>query len=407
MARVWSSGFELNSLAIEFTSTAGAALSVQSSVARSGTYAAKIASLSSGTRSSAFFSAWSAAATQGNFTRIGVRFDTLPTAENTFSAIVSANTVPAGSICATVDSGGVVRLYEIGGVGLLGTTSALATGVFHRLEILYELGANNFTTGLMNGVQFAARTQTNGDNPVGFVIGGNLQAEAQTQGVWYFDDLAVNDDSGTSQNSYPGAGSIVHLYPNALGDFAEAGGTGGSAPITGAGNEWQNVAEVTPDDGVSYWFLDTASANSTSTDRLDVACADFTPSAASITLVQVGIRMQPASNASCTYVTRIKSQASGTIIESAAIAVTGTVFVTHDDTVPKTYKLTRYTDPQAGGVWTTALLNSIQIGVRSTDVTPNPRITSLWALVEYVPANIFLAPLPFTKLQAVKTAAYW
>jgi hypothetical protein len=83
-----------------------------------------------------------------------------------------------------------------------------------------------------------------------FLLGGNLNSEAQTTGDWFFDDLAINDNTGSFQNSYPGEGKIIHLKPNAAGDSngfsVQVGGTVGSS------NNYTRVNEVTPDDATSY-----------------------------------------------------------------------------------------------------------------------------------------------------------
>src|SRR3990172_6946830 len=71
--------------------------------------------------------------------------------------------------------------------------------------------------------------------------GGNRRSEAQTQGEWYFDDIAINSSTGSFQNSYPGAGRIVALRPNAAGDSADFARGG-----TDSGANWSQTDEVTP-----------------------------------------------------------------------------------------------------------------------------------------------------------------
>lgn len=376
MAIVYCCGFELNSLAVEFNSTAGAAMTVQSSVARSGTYAARVNGLSSGTRSGAFKQINNAA----DFAfRTYLRVDTAPSAENRIIAFASA--IGTHAYYVTLGNDRALRLYNDANV-LKATSSALTVGAWYRVELDVALGATDTVHLTLDGSSVGSFADGASTAPNGFFLGGNGNSEAQTAGDWYFDDVAASGNT-----TLPGAGSLVCLRPNAAGDFAE-GAVGGTVPVTGAGNEWQNVDEVTPNDGTDYWELQTdASAGSGNADRLDVNIESFAPSASSITYVAVGVRAKPLTNAACSFVPRIKSQASGTVVEGTTASITGTAWITNDDTANASiYKLVRTTDPQAGGAWTQALLGTTQIGVRAPDGNPNVDITALWAYVEYIPA---------------------
>lgn len=261
-----------------------------------------------------------------------------------------------------------------------GTASAaLNIGQWYRVETDYNDSTDTLGC-YLDGVLWTTVSAVD-------LAGGNIARFGLLQAVTadiYYDDCAVNDASGSAQTGLPGAGSVVHLRPNSAGDnngFATA--VGGSA---GAANNFTRVNEVTPDDATSY--NETTATGTTTTD--DFGCVDSAAAGINggdaVTLVQVGCRVGSNAVTTASLVTRIKSQASGTVLESASIPVNVNGWTTNTTTLPKTPKLTSYTDPQAGGVWTPALLDSMQIGYRSNvSQTTSRRVSALWATVEYVP----------------------
>lgn len=388
MARIWTGGAKLGDLTMEWDSIAGAAMSVDATIFRSGAsgWSIKCSGLTSGTRSGVFKTT-NTTANGTRFYRFYVRFTTLPSAENTFASVAVSATVPHANL--SIDNSGVVRIRQAGGAAV-GVTTTLTTGTtWYLVLVKYVIGANNLITVSVNGVTLVTDSTMNDQNALGLYLGGNLNTEAQTAGTWYFDDVGVNDATGTAETSYPGDASVIRLLPNAAGDFAE-GALGGSVP---AATGWESVDDTTPNDGTDFWELQTdSSASATSADRLDVNVESM-PTGGTPILVHVGARVKPLSNASCSYVCRVKSQASGTVVEGTTKTITGTAWVTHDDTAGSTfYSLVRYTDPQAGGAWTESLVNAMQIGVRAPDGNPNVQVTALWALVEYTPSAGGAAP---------------
>lgn len=385
MARAWHCGHESGATSEWELIDTGA--TVVSTTVRTGAYSGKISGLVSGARSG-FFQAYATGTSAGPwYFRTYINIETLPSAANTIQSLISgAATSNTKRVNVKLNSDGTLTLFNLT-TQIGSASSALSTGTWYRLELLYDGsgGTSNVTIrAYLDGVEFAGATGlTVSSHSQAVMWGGNLQVEAQTQGVWYFDDHAINDSTGAVQNTLPGAGSIIHLHPDSAGDFAE-GSASGSAP---AATGWDSVDEVPPNDGTDYWVLATDSGSSTSADRLDVNCESFAPSVTSITLVSVGVRSRGATSTADSYAARIKSQASGTIVESATVGIATASFVTNDDTAgSKNYKLTQYVDPQAGGAWTTALLNTMQIGIRAPDANPDVWVTSLWALVEYVPS---------------------
>jgi hypothetical protein len=78
--------------------------------------------------------------------------------------------------------------------------------------------------------------------------------------VMYFDDVALNDDQGASQNSYPGNGKIVLLSPTA--DSQRGTFTGGAGGTT---NLWDAVNNTPPTGLVSASATNTSQIESADT----------------------------------------------------------------------------------------------------------------------------------------------
>jgi hypothetical protein len=383
MARIFSSGFELNSTTsgVEWTSVTGAAISAV--VKRSGTYALKIGSLSSGIAKYVQQQFQSSNADGPFYVRTYFRYITLPSADN--AIIRLKGTGPSNVIEIRLSSTGTLKLMNNSSqVG--SASSALSSNTWYRIELLVDAtpaGGSEIARAYIDGTEFASSTAlTFAATFANLELGGNLRSEAQTQGRWYFDDVALNDSTGSFQNSLPGAGSIVHLRPNASGDNNQLG--------TAASTNWQQVDEVTPDDSTT-----TISTIADSSGEIDDYNINSTPSDiltnTAITLVHVGVRYNGTSTSSHdTIVVRCKASSGGTVEESSGITPSNTTYVTNANAVPRTYPLTLYDLPGASTTaWTKADLDTTQIGFRkNADSTNGVRVSALWLLVEYVAPSV-------------------
>lgn len=254
-------------------------------------------------------------------------------------------------------------------------SSSLDAETWYRVELSATSDlASTTVTAYLNGVSFASGTfSTTADWPNLLRLGCVTSTTAEL----YFDDIAVNDSSGSYQTGLPGAGSIAHIYPNAAGDIDQT---------TDTPNGYLKVDEYpTPDDATSYVVF-AANNNSFLVKCQSSATAGI--SADSITLVQVGYRHRSASASAYGFTPQIESQASGTLLSGTAWTQNNTTWHTNGNALPRIYKLTSYVDPQAGGSWTTNLLDTTQIGGICTDAVPNMWLSSMWALVEYIPTTV-------------------
>jgi len=390
VARLNNISFELNALAVYEVSAVAGSPVIQSAVAISGVYALQITSLSSGVVKT-IRQEFVAADNNGPFfIRTDFRVDTAPSAENRIILVNDTNDAVTPQVYITIDNGRLLRLYDEDGV-IGSASSALTLTARHRIELEINrvpAAGSQVVRARLDGVEFAGSATR--DLSVGFeflLLGGNLASEAQTTGNWYFDNVAVNNNTGSSETSYPGDGEQIFLRPNAAGDL-NTWARGGAD----SGANWSQTEEVTPNDATDFVLENTTNAD-------PALCSDMynleaTPAALAsddvINLVAVGFRcaVDVATGADPDIVLRIAKEASGTVEESAAIDVNNTSWRTHNSGALLNYLLTLYDEPGASTTaWTKATLDTAQIGVRlSVTDTHNAQVTAIWLLVDHKPA---------------------
>lgn len=414
MARLFSCGFELQSVTagVEIDNLYGP--TVDTSFKRSGAASFKITGAITTMSSSGFDHQFSSGSTQvyarwyfyitalDNNASVAAYFDLLSGATSVISCQVS-------------NVGGTYSFtcYYNNFAASLPQAPTTTTGAWHYIEVQYDTtpanGSEIFKVRL-DGVEVASATNLNFTvKTINTISTGIFNGTAGTVSgsTINYDDMAVNDAAaGTGQTSYPGAGSIVHLWPVGAGDNnswqTSAGGAGSST-------NWQAVDEVPPDDATTYLKR---IATTVKVDDFTVTAPATAGIGASdtISLVAVGVRGGAISATVSTdrdVLLRIKSAAAGTTVKSASsvnrLNVNG--WVTHAALVPRVHKLVQYTDPTTAAAWTVSGTNSLtnmQIGIENqTSVTTEVRYSTLWALVEYVPA---VSTAPVGKVLAIRQA---
>ncbi|MFI0530315.1 hypothetical protein ACH3XX_09725 [Streptomyces scabiei] len=385
MARMWTCGFELQSTSAEFGVNSGAivtgAPSISTSVHRVGTASLRI-------NSSAATQFIEHQITTGvvmrTLHRLYLRIATLPDTATNIYGIGQNNYFP-GLLRLQTD-GTLVLRDGFTETTLTGTSAALTTGRWYRVELDYTDVSGALTSGVsafkgyLDGVQFSNAMCSNINGFSRIRMGVQLAATTD----FYMDDVAINDTTGSAQTGLPGPGSVVHLRPNAAGDNnGWATAVGGTA---GAANNYTRVSERPPDDATSY--NQTTATGTTTIDDFNVEDRATAGIGASdtISLVQVGGRVASDNTTAASIVYRLKGQSSGTVQESASVTVANTSWSVHAGQSPRPYQLTAYVNPQGSAAWTPSALDGIQVGVRGdVSQTTVRRVSTLWALVEFQP----------------------
>ena len=379
-ARVWSSGCELQTpnqndgadAEWNATGSQGSAFTISTSVFHSGLASCRFA-VTSGSYE-IMFQDFADNSSAPWYMRAYVYFDAAPSSNSQF--MVMSNSDDEGAIGIGTDM--TLRLYGDDMTTVQATAaSALSTGTWYRIEWFFEAGGSSIVR--VDGTEVLNDATNDGDaagdlllGPIGINFGGTTQ-------TIYFDDVAINSDLGAAQTSWPGAGNIIHLQADSAGD-----NNGCSA------GTYADVDEVIPDGDTSFCVLDA----DTGGDILDVnaesSSSGGVDSYDTVTLVQVGVRERQVSAAAATWELRLKSASGGTTSTGTATSHNDTTYKTNGDLNPATpgnYTLTSYTDPTTGIAWTptgTNSLDNMQYGINCTDCNPDTRVTTLWALVEYV-----------------------
>lgn len=371
MARVYSAGFELGSSTngVEGDTYSGAAAS--SAVTRSGTYALR----ANPAASTAF---WRTQILAANSTTAicYLRFYLyIATATNAIIQIGRISDL-SGTTQAVIrlTTGNQLQLCDATITQIGSNSSALTTGTWYRIEVQYDPVAKTCDARI-NGVSFASGANTTGTG-WGQITLGAINGTPTCD--LYFDDVAINDDSGSFQNTWPGDGKIIHLRPNAAGD-----NTGLTVGVSDNVNHYLNVDEVTPDDDVTYNQTSTASqTDDYNIDNSGIGATD------TVNVVSVGVRYRKVTSGTMVFNVRAKASAGGTVESSSNISSATTTFKTNAEVAPFNYPLTMYDLPGVSTTpWTQADLDLAQIGVNTVSNTANNwRVTAMWMLVDYTPA---------------------
>jgi hypothetical protein len=388
MARVFQDGFELNSATINISnwSAIGSGTTISSTTVRSGNYSGRISSLTSGA-AKGFLKKWLSTAGNGPyFGRAYIYIVTYPSAANTIMYFSASTTFGSTVRCSIkLNSDGTLTLHDNAGAQIGSASSVLSTGVWYLVELktdTTQATGSRIIEGRLNGTVFATSNTKSQASSFAFAVGGNLLLETQTQGEWFFDDVAVNDGSGSFQNSYPGSGKIIHLLPNASGDAntfsTQVGGT------SGASNNYTRVNEVPPNDATSY------NGSNTLNTEDSFNCQDSgIGSSDTVNVVAVGARFRNNVADTTTAIKfRLKKESGGTVIESANIVPNTTAWNTNGTADPRNFPIITHTDPD-NSAWTKSTLDSLQIGYKiAVGGTNRIDVTNIWASVDYTPISL-------------------
>ena len=372
MSRLWSSGFELNTLGSEVEGIFNTGLGqIGTGTVRSGTYAYE----SDLPQAYINYQFAASAQTAPFFIRAYIRIATLPNAQD---RIIIAGSSGLLRIGIRMNTDGTLELWNEEDSAQIGSdSSALSTNTWYRIELKVDTTTISSTSveARIDGSSFASGTANLAAGILNFWIG---KFNANVTGFLYYDDIAINDSTGSFQNSWPGEGEIIHLRPDEDGDN-DAWGLNG----------FQQVDEITPDNA-------TTAIQTNGLDDISEFTLAATPAALAsddtINCVQVGVRFRQdvTTGNDPTIALRIKSAPAGTVEESSAITCTTTTWGTNAVAAPRNYALTLYDLPGASTTaWTKADLDTAQIGVRLTNepTDAEPQVSTMWLLVDHKPAG--------------------
>lgn len=377
MARLYQTGFELNSAtsAVEWTTSVGG-VNLSTTTVRSGTYSLRC----NPTASTRYMQhAFQADTINTTFHRFYMNAAAFPGATIALWQYIDSGGTVAFSL--KITSGGVIQMVnDISSATVLASSSALSTGTWYRIEVKI---VDHATTSAQMELKIDGTTVASLTGLSGLAGGGRFRLGAVTgtsSPDFFFDDVAVNDSTGSYQNSYPGDGKIIHLRPNAAGDNAAW------TAYAGTGANYERVDEVTPDDA-------TSAVQSRTTGQIDDYNVDASGigSGDTVNVVAIGHRVNRSTGVtSSTYNIRAKKTASGTVSESATLTASTTTWRTNDPASGNAspFALVTYLDPDSAA-WTQSTLDSMQIGMKIVSGSGDRyvNVSAIWASVDYTPST--------------------
>lgn len=216
-------------------------------------------------------------------------FDTLPSV--TTRVLIFTNITSSAACSARVTSAGKLQLWDDSSNTQVGSDSVttLATGVWYRIEMSYAGGGTTFSSELrLDGVTVASGSGLSGlAISVSLLDFGWVTAPGAAS-ICHVDDIAVNNNTGTVQNSFPGAGSVRLLIP--VSDNSRTGWTAGAGSTTNLFAAVDNEAPAGLTAGSATNTSQIKDVVSSATDNYDTNVQDYLtagiPSNAIITLAQ-------------------------------------------------------------------------------------------------------------------------
>lgn len=377
MARLWTFGAEMQTttVGIDFTAVTANAPATETITKRSGNAAFRIfnAAASEGFRNASI-------GAQGEyFFRFYLYVVALPTAGTKLvGGYMTTGTTRKISIRLT--TAGVIQLFNSEDGAQIGSDGpTLSLNTWYRIEVRMNSTTLASTTAeaKVDGTTFASGTIDLAANPTSVYCGHDGDPAFD----FIVDDLAINDTSGSFQNSWPGEGEVIMLVPEGAGD-----NTAWTRGGTDTGANWSQVSEV-PASSTQY-------VESNTSGQIDDYVLADTPDALestdTINVVHVGVygAVSDATGADPDFVLRIKDSPGGTVEESGNLDCNST---TYQGPAPlpanANYQLTLYDLPGGSTTgWTKTTLDTMQVGIReSVTDTHFVRIAAIWAVIDHKP----------------------
>lgn len=264
--------------------------------------------------------------------------------------VLTANTGNGSTLIAFKSDGNQtvnMRLIAFGNPGQVGVyvgntlvataNIVIASGEWHVWEIRVVIGAAGSITLKYDGAQVITYS---GDTRNGQSSVNQVFFNGTSSSVW-FDDIAINDTSGATDNSWCGDGGVLAaLVPNGAGNYTDL--------IASAGSAYACVDEIPQNGDTDYVYESTVDKKSTFT-MTDVAGLPTGASIARVWTEVVGKQSAADGDKIATLLRSGTTDAQGSD-QNLTLAYNRFVCAEH------------LTDPADGTAWTTTKLNAVEAG---------------------------------------------
>lgn len=387
-ARLFTCGFEENALATTMWTTAGSNATIVTTTPHSGTNSLQLASTTNKTITRNL----AAAVTAPNTVFFARFYWQTSSAGQADSRIFSNNSsVSTYGVSVTKLTSGKMRLRNNPTAETVDSTMTITANTLYRLEVRHKISdtageeelriyLGDATTPLETVTMTFAGTA---DTLPTDILVFTLEDSALNNNLTYlYDDIAINDDSGSFQTSWPGPGKIALVKPAS--DTTVTWTKGGSGP---SGTNFGGISEVpgTPDDAVTL-NCDSAAcvaALDTNEDKLGLSTITAeVPSNAVMALIDVYGRVNVATAVSGTMAL-VTWDDGATRTQGPTMTVSST-----------TWRNTTTAEHQVSNLSakTKATTQNYSIGYKSLTGTVAKQVTALWANVEWIEAPVTSVP---------------
>ena len=209
MARLYTSGFELGHVQAEGLTASGTP-TFDTSTFRTGA-----ASLAVNAASTYAYRSFTGATGRGYYARAYLRVAATPTAEIRLLTFATSSALSTLNANVRVGTDLKLVLRDTNGTVVYTDATARSSGQWYQVELFINVAAaGNSSVELRvdNVSVYSSASFAASNTAPGVLVFGQTTATAPGTTV-FFDDVALNDDQGASQTTWPGAGEVRYLRP--------------------------------------------------------------------------------------------------------------------------------------------------------------------------------------------------
>lgn len=144
---------------------------------------------------------------------------------------------------------------------VIATGPVITTGQWYQIEVSLIYAASYSTAELkVNGISYGSGVAGSAtSNHASALLWGATQSSASGTATMYFDNIIINDSTGSAETSWVGDQRLIQAHPVAMGDAVTDTGaspylwqTSGGGVASGDLTNWNRVDEVAYDDATTY-----------------------------------------------------------------------------------------------------------------------------------------------------------
>ena len=213
------------------------------------------------------------------YTRFYIRKVTDTGSNNVYISLIGGGTVRC-----SLRVGGSGQVIGIANSSLVFTSSNGVIDVgtqWYKVEFFFKANASTGElTCYVDNVNIGSWTGDSGTTAVDSIRIGGVNTSNFTSSDFYIDDLAVNDTTGSINNSWCGDGTIIGLVPKGAGNYMQMSNVGAAV------SNWQAVDEI-PNDGDTSYVHSNVVGTMDTYDMQELVATKSVPSNATVNASQI------------------------------------------------------------------------------------------------------------------------